>query len=1030
MKFIQSALKYPQVTLTVIALVVLAGLSALLNMPRREDPRITNLSALCYAAFPGATGEQVEEQVGKKIEDYLFRYSEVNKGHTITTCKDGLVFVNIELNPAVKDPQIFWAKLREDLLQLKLLNLPDGVVGPFVNSEFGDTIAMLIAIESDALSYGELTDYVDQLDDNLRGIKAVSKINRLGGLPDQISVTANSFKLAQYGIKLPQVVQVLQSQNAIKASGTASSAQTDVPLYARGYYGSEQEVANQIISSSAGGGTIRLGDVASVKREAGALTQEIKVDGHKAMLISLEMQEGNNVVKFGQEVTAHLAQFQKSLPATAKITTLVNQPAVVDGSISKFIDEFFLAILSVVVVTILLLPFRIAAVAAMAIPVTVAFTFAMLNWFGIELQQVSLAALIVVLGMVVDDAIVIADNYVELLDEGVDRREAAWRSASDLFVPVLTATITIIVAFLPLAFLLSGTMGEFIRSLPITVTIALSASFVIAMVLTPLLCYTFIKQGLHTPGAEPKPDKKKRASFLDYLQAGYNSALAWSFGHKPLVIGFGILSILAAGLLFTGVKQKFMPSAERNQFVVELLLPTNTKLDRTQQALRRVVNVIATDQRVVDYVSFAGTTAPRFYYNFTSPLATTNIAQLLINTHTNEETVELAAELSTSLIALVPEARVRVRRMEQGVPFEAPVELRIAGTSLEQIKAIGGKVEDLLRRIPGTNDIRTNWNEDLYGLGIHVTEEGTRLGFTTTSLATSTFIGFSGYNATQLYEGDKTVNVVLRLDSASRQNVGNLASTYVTSPVTGASVPLRQVATIDPEWHTGQIIRRNGIRTLSVFSNVLPGYYAADVVKAAKPAIEQVELPPGYTISFGAEAESSAETLSEMVSALMVSLLGIFLVLLFQFRSLKDSLLIMSAIPLSLLGAIFGLWITGNPFGFTAFLGIISLSGIVVRNAIILLEHTHLLMDQHGLDMATAAQEAGKRRLRPIFLTASAAAIGVVPMILSGSPLWSPLASVLAFGVMFSTVMALLVIPVLVTLSYPTKKIMPVEIPA
>jgi len=1009
---IKGSLRYPQVTLSVVFLAVAVGIYSLLSMPRREDPKITIRTGLVLAFYPGANSAQVEDQVTRKIEQYLFGYAEVRKEKTYSTTRDGAVVINVELEENVKNPDVFWSKLRHDLNQAKVLDLPQGVQGPIVNTDFGDTVALLIGIESDQLTYTELDEYLKQIEDGLRTIKAVSKIRRYGEQKEQITITAQSQQLAQYGVKWTQVVQLLQAQNAIKATGSVKTTDSQVPLYAQGYYNTEQEIGNQVIGTSQTGSVIRLGDVADIKREYADPTSSINVNGHRALMLSVEMQEGNNIVQFGDNVETKLAEIQQHLPGSIRLTTVVNQPHIVQHSVSDFIREFFLAIISVVIVTIILLPFRIAAVAAMAIPVTVAVTFALLHTFGIELHQVSLAALIVVLGMVVDDAIVIADNYVELLDEGVDRWTAAWRSASDLVVPVLTATATIIASFLPMV-ILSGSVGEFIFSLPITVSIALASSFIVAMLLTPFLCYTFIKKGLHQV-IEPTKNtgKKKRKTLLDYMQDGYDSAIGWCIDHRAITIMFAIVSIAASGLLFKTIRQKFFPAAERNQFVVELWMPSGTKFEKTSEAIGKLEGLIRTDKRVENYSSFIGTSAPRFYYNFSPEPPVTNYGQILINTHTTAETEAMADELTDKVAAVVPEGTPRVRLMQQGSLMIAPVEVRIIGSDLNELKRIGSQVQAIVRKTPGASLVRTDFKEDYYGVGISLKDEANRLGFTTTGVATSIYTGFSGAPISVLYEGDQPINLVLRLDEESRRNFTDLENTYINSPVTGSSVPLRQIATLRPEWQTGRIMHRNGVRTLTVQCEPSGNTLPSEILKTIQPQIAKIQLPVGYSIQYGGEDENRRETFSQMVGALGISLVLIFLILLFQFRNLKESLVVMASIPLSLFGALLGLVLTSNPFGFTAFMGLISLSGIVVRNAIILVDYANELI-RKGMDIRTAAMEAGKRRLRPIFLTTMAAAIGVVPMILSGSPMWSPLASVIAVGVVFSMVMTLLVIPVL-----------------
>ncbi|MDR6805356.1 multidrug efflux pump subunit AcrB [Dyadobacter sp. BE34] len=1010
MNFVKSSLKYPQVTLSVLLLVFAVGVYSLLNMPRREDPKITVRQGLVLAYFPGANSAQVEDQVTKKLEQYLFQFEEIRKDKTYSTSQDGMVVVNVELGENVKNPDVFWSKLRHQLLVAKQVDFPKGVRGPIVNSDFGDTEALVIGIESDKATYAQLKEYTQKLEDVLRTVKSVSKIKRIGEQKEQITVTSSSEKLSQYNVKLSSVVQVLQSQNVISPTGDIKTATSQTPLYTSGYYNTENEIANQIVGASKTGELIRLGDIAQVNREYAEPTSKTTVNGRNAMMLAIQMQEGNNIVKFGEEVNAKLAEVEKLLPADVTLTTIVNQPKLVDENITHFIREFFLAIFSVVIVVILLLPIRIAAVAAMAIPMTIAVTFALLNAFGIELHQVSLAALIVVLGMVVDDAIVIADNYVELLDEGIDRWTAAWRSATDLVIPVLAATVTIIASFMPMV-ILTGSVGEFIHALPVTVAIALAASFIVAMILTPLLCYTFIKKGLHDHSAE-ESDKKKRITLLDHMQNGYNAALEWCVRHSALTIGVSLLTVVLSLFVYQGIKQKFFPAAERNQFVIELWMPTGTKLDQTSQAILKAEKLVKGDPRVTSYATFTGTSAPRFYYNFSPEVPVTNYAQILINT-TDEKTAEaFAHELEGKVAALIPEGSPQVKLMQQGSPYKSPVEVRIVGDDVARLKAIGLQVQEILKNAKGSAMVRPDFREDYYGISIQLKDEANKLGFTTGSISQMVYTGFNGAPISTMYEGNNPLDIVFRLDERNRQSSDNLENIYLASPVTDANVPLRQIADLKPQWQTGKIMHRNGVRTLTILSETEDDVLPAELVKEVKDKIADIPLPAGYRIEYGGEQFNKNETFSQMIVVLVISLVLIFFILLFQFRSLKEAALVMLTIPLSLFGALMGLYITHNNFGFTAFVGLISLSGIVVRNAIILVDHTNELL-AHGMDIRTAAIESGKRRLRPIFLTAMAAAIGVLPMILSGSPMWSPLASVIAVGVIWSMVMALLTVPVL-----------------
>src|SRR5882762_2664246 len=646
-----------------------------------------------------------------------------------------------------------------------------------------------------------------------------------------------SENMSQYGIRLPQVIQLLQSQNAIQATGDIKLKQSDVPLYTGGYYNSTQQISQQVIGTSTTGNIVRFGDLADIKRGFAEPSVIVTHDQHRALMLSLEMQEGNNVVRFGEAVNRELAELTAHLPATIKVSTIVNQPKLVNSSINNFIREFFLAIISVIVVTILLLPFRVASVAAMAIPVTIAVTFGLLNIFGIELQQVSLAALIVVLGMVVDDAIVIADNYIELLDEGMDRWTAAWRSASDLMVPVLTATATIVASFLSLI-ILTGSVGEFIFSLPVTVAIALVSSFLVAMLLTPMLCYAFIKKGLkdHSAPVTDHPAKKKRRSMLDLLQALYDVAIGWCMRHKIITISGSILSVVVALMLFGQLRQRFFPAAERNQFVMEYWMPTGSRLEKTAATLRKMEGLIKNDPRVTDFATFAGTGAPRFYYNFSPQPPVTNYGMILINTHTNEQAEQMAAELSKKVDTVAPEGLAFVKLMQQGDALESPIEVRVIGEDLGTLKSLGERVVQILKSTPGSLLVRSDFHEDYYGLSIDLKENANRLGFTTASIADNINTGFTGAPVSVMWEGNQPINLVLRLDEEKRGNFSDITNDYISSPVTGANIPVRQIADLVPEWQTGRVMHRNGVRTLTIQSEVQAGTLPSEVLMRIQPA--------------------------------------------------------------------------------------------------------------------------------------------------------------------------------------------------
>jgi outer membrane protein TolC len=653
----------------------------------------------------------------------------------------------------------------------------------------------------------------------------------------------------------------------------------------------------------------------------------------------------------------------------------------------------------------------VALVAAIAIPTSIAMTFSTLQLFHVEIQQVSIAALIIVLGMVVDNAIVIVDNYIELLDHGVPIDEAAERSAHEMAVPVLAATFAIIAAFAPMLYL-SGATGEFIRALPVTVALSLTISFLVAMFLTPMMSKWFIRTGLQTESRE-NSDKPKKPSLLDTMQKGYNVLIGWAMQHKKRTLAGTVLAFLAGLGLLSIVPQHLFPMAEREQFVIDVWLPEGTRIETTDATTRRIESVLAHESVVKEYASYLGSSFPRFYYNVNPQIPATNYAQILVNTNNVKKTPDLVERLRHSLRETAPEATVIVKECQQGDSMESPVEVRISGPEAATLESIGNNVQDVLRHTPGATYVNTDWHEEVLEAGVHVREEvANRLGLSNQMISQELAAGFDGLPATTAWEGDRNLDVLLRLDPVQRDSFRSVKDMYVTSPVTGTRVPVDAVATLTPEWQPGRIVRRNGVRTLTVRAFPTHGQLASNILKQARKQVDAMPLPPGYKIAYGGEYELQEETFGEMKYVLAAAIMLIFLILLIQFRTLVDPVIIMTALPLAVPGAALGLFLTHNTFGFTAFIGLVSVGGLVVRNAIILVDYIHQRM-KDGVPLDQAALEAGERRLRPIFLTSMAAAVGVVPMIISGSSMWSPMASVIAFGLVGSMVFTLVAIPVL-----------------
>ena len=874
----------------------------------------------------------------------------------------------------------------------------------FANSDFGDTVALLLTIESDQASYKQLNDYLDQLANELRKVEEISKIKRYGMQNEEISIYLEDAKLAFYGIKPLTVLAVLKTEGSVSYAGELDNGRVVMPIHVSPRYNTEQDVAEQIVYADPTGTVVRLKDVARIERNVKEPDSYVKINGKKCLFVSLEMQSGNNIDKLGKDVDVVLKEFTKSLPLEVSVNKISDQPHVVRGSINEFLLEFLIAIVSVILVTMLLLPKKVAAIAAITIPITELITIGILYIFGIELDTVSLAALIVVLGMVVDNAIVVIDDHLEHLDRGESPSQAAYKSAKELAIPVFTATLAIIAAYLPTSYFMTGVAGDFIKPLPIAIAIALFISFLIAVLLVPLMNEHMIRTGL-----KHRPRNSSRRTFLEWVQHHFDRSLEYSFRKRKTVILVGALSVVVGALLLMGTPQQMFPAIKRNQFAIEIYLPTGSSLEQTGAVADSMELILKNDKRVRTYATFVGTSSPRFHTMYAPHMPGKNFAQFIVNTESNEATEVLLKEYEVYTNRF-PQAHVHMKQLFMQ-PQQAPIEIRISGDSIPDLKHVAGEIKDILSRDSRLIWIRDDFEEPQAGVFMDVNRDAcNRDGLTKSVLATSLAIGTKGLPVSTLWEGDYPVDVVVHREKDDKGTIEDVNNQYVTSPLFAASTPVRQIATPVPEWTEGNIVRRNGVRTLTVRAEAAYGKLADDVFTVVWPKIEQLKLPAGVRLEVGGEREAMVIYYTPMYKALAASIFLIFMMLLFQFRHSRYAFLIMVTMPLSLFGGAFGLFVANYPFGFTAFVGFVSLCGIVIRNGIILIDYAEGLRKQ-GMSIDDAAVAAGKRRMRPIFLTSAAAAVGVIPMIIGRSLLWGPLASVICFGLMFSMVLTLYVLP-------------------
>ncbi|HSQ42583.1 MAG TPA: efflux RND transporter permease subunit [Fibrobacteraceae bacterium] len=1002
------AMQNRQVVLALVAILLGYGVYALLHMPRQEFPEFKVRQGLVVGVYPGGTSEEVEERLTKKVESYLFGFKEIDRKKTWSVSRQGRMYIYVEIAPEVKEPDLFWPKVRLGLNELKSAELPPQVLALQVVTEFGDVSAIILSLSGNGKSYDELGKDLDRLEDQLRKVEAVSKVRAYGKQPERILVRFQKDRLAAFHLQPASILAALKLDAGMTTAGTLHQGDLELPIYLPPAFSSEQDLANAIVfADPVNGHVVRLRDVAEIVRDHGRMDSYVETDGERSLLVSLEMKQGNNIVAFGKEIEKVVDQFNMEKKGHVQVVRVVNQPEVVNTSVTHFLRDFLISIVAVILVTMLLLPLRVASVAALTIPISILITLGVMQVLGMDLNTVTLASLILVLGMVVDNAIIVIDDHVERLDQGESIWHAALRSSATLFAPVFSATFAIIMVFFPLMFFMTGTFKDFIGGLPITVAIALGVSLAVSTFLVPVLNLLLIRHGLGTQG----PGRKKSFSMLDLMQGTYGHVVNWIFHHPVYAVFIGIASIGLALCMAPHVKQQLFPKLGRNQFAVEITLPEGRSLEETGRVAKFMTQDLRKSPWVRSVSTFVGSSSPRFHASYAPAMPAPNFAQLLVTT-TSEKTSDSVIALWQSKPNPFPDARIRYKEITL-TPNKSPIEVRVIGDSLPLLHEVGDQIMSLYRKLSESSWVENDFQEKVPLVQVNRDPAiSAYAGITRDLLGSSLALATGNLPVATLWEGDVPVSIEFAGEAEGHLDAGNVGNVLVSAPASQTMIPLRQIAQTAPVWGEGQILHRNGMRTMTVRTDMRAGVIAKPVWLRLREQILKLPLPQGVRLEFAGEEEAEGENYGLLTKSLILGVFSIFIILLFQFRSIPYTLLIMGSMPLSLFGAVLGLLLTGYPFGFTAFVGVISLFGMVVRNGIIMIRYGEELRS-NGMDVKEAAMAAGKRRMRPIFLTSAAAAIGVIPMITSGSTLWGPLGAVTCFGLIFSTIFTLIVLPVL-----------------
>ena len=1017
----QFAIRNNVVTFTVLVLLLFSGISFFNDLPRDDMPSFLIRNVSIVTSYQGGSPERIENLITDKIEKVIQEIAEVD--YIKSESRTGVSIINVAIKESEFVLQPIFDRIRRKVDDVKD-QLPEGSQVTF-KDELGDVFGVIIGLTADGYSYSEMKDVADEIRDDLIKLPNVAKVELSGIQDERVYIEFEPSKLAEIGLTQRKLQDIISATNIIVPGGSINIEDRITIIEPSGSFESIADLENIILLHS-GNAILRLRDVAQIRR--GYIEPQksiISINGQPGLAIAVNLIKGGNIISMGEDIDKKIASYLKIYPYGINISRVASQDVVVDKSVNNFITNLIQAVAVVMLVMLAFLGFRTGLVVASLIPVSMVAAIVLMSLFVVGLNKVALAALIIALGMLVDNAIVMTESIMVKMEKGLDVLESVISSSKELIIPLLTSSLTTSAAFMAF-FLAESVLGEIMGNIFIVLTFTLISSWLLSVTMISLLCLYFIKV------KKVEKTEKNNTDIFSRLAIYYKIILVYSLRNPAIIIASIAAMFIGTLYLAQFLPTIFMAKSDRPLVTVNIELPLGTAIERTKAVVTDIEKMVESQlyikssnsgetQGVVNWSSYVGVGAPKYDLGYSAPESSPHTAHLLLNTSSDAANDDVIAQVDQYIFNNFLDVKYKVSRLISGGGSADPIVIRISGKDINELFRLSVQVKSDLRSVPGSKNISDDWGMLSKKFVANIDLSKAQLaGISNQDIATSLQTQLGGKQSGSFREGDNVIPIIMQDISTNNLSVDDLETLNIYSQQSGKNTPLSQVAELQVVWDTTKIIRRDLTRTISITADVKTGFTAAGVVSQLKPKLFDAKKswPDGYDYAYGGDAEGSSSAMGAVIDKMPISLFVIVLLLVAQFNSIRKPIIILATIPLGLIGVIPGLLVTGSYIGFMAFLGIISLAGIVINNGIVLLDRIDIELNENNRSPYTAIVEAALQRFRPILLTTATTSFGLIPLWLGGGLLWEPMAISIIFGLLFATVLTLIFVPVMYKLLF------------